>query len=231
MIDFGRAIQHPFEDKDWLVKMLVGAGVSLAPILNFAMVGYSLEVLRNTSRGQDVPLPKWDDLGKYLVDGLKLFVVQLIYTIPILVVFFGITFVGVGFGVAADRMSRSTQDALGAGFSILTLAMSCLAVIYGLLFAVIEPALYIQVARTGQIGAGFNFKEIMAVIRRNTGDYVLVVFVPLVIGCAFSIVFGIIGLVPFVGLCLIFLFVPVALVFAPYIQIVLGHLYGQLIRA
>ena len=213
------------------MKILIGAGVSLVPILNLAMMGYSLEVLRNTARGEDLPLPKWDDFGKHLVDGLKLFVVQLIYAIPILVLVFGITIAGVGFGITADSMSRSTQDAVGIGFSIVTLAFTCLTMVYGLLYAIIEPALYIQVARTGQIGAGFNFKEIMAIIKRNTGDYVVVVLVPLVIGFGFTIVFGIIGIIPFAGLCLVFLLIPVMLVFAPYIQIVFGHLYGQLIRA
>ncbi len=230
MIDFGRAVQHPFEDRDWLVKILIGAGVSLIPILNFAVTGYSLEVLRNSSHNRDVPLPQWDDLGRHFVDGLKLFVVMLVYAIPLFVVIFGISFAGVGFGIVSDRLSRSAQDAAGIVFGILTLTFTCLTLLYGLFYAFIEPALYIQVARTGQISSGFNFKEIKGIIGRNSGDYVLVVLVPLMIGFAFSIVFGVIGLIPFVALCLVFLMIPVMVFLVPYIQIVFGHLYGQLIR-
>lgn len=230
MIDFGRAVQHPFEDRDWFVKILIGAGVSLIPILNFAIMGYSLEVLRNSSHNRDVPLPSWDDLGRHFMDGLKLFVVMLVYSIPLFIIIFGIAITGVGFGLISDRMSQSAQEAVGLGFGILTLAFTCLSFLYGIAYAFIQPALYIQVARTGRIGSGFDFKEIKNTVKRNSGDYVIVVLIPLMIGFAFSIVFGIIGLIPFAGLCLSVLMIPVILFMVPYIEIVFGHLYGQLLR-
>jgi hypothetical protein len=230
MIDFGRAIQHPFEDKDWAVKMLIGAGVSLVPILNFAMNGYALQVQRNTALGQDVPMPRWDDLGKHLTDGLKIFVVQLIYMIPILIITFGLMTMSLVFGVSADSMRGSVRDAVGTGFIVLTLGVTCLLLLYGLVFAFIIPATTIQVARTGQIGSAFNFSEMLALIRRRTGDYVLVVVTPLIISLGFSLVFGVINIIPFVGLCITFILIPLILVINPYVTIVFGHLYGQLMR-
>jgi Protein of unknown function (DUF4013) len=229
MINLGRAVEHPFQDKDWAVKMLIGAGISLVPILNFAMMGYSLAVLRNTARGEDLPLPRWDDLGKHFMDGLILFIVDLIYAIPILVLVGGLTFLGMAFGITSDSMARSTRDALGTGLAVITAGIACLAVIYGLVLAFITPALYIQVARTGQVGPAFHLNEIGALIKRNMGDYIVVVVMPLVIGLAIGVGFTVINVIPFVGLCITFLLIPFILLVTPYIQIVLGHLYGQLI--
>jgi len=230
MIDLGRAIQHPFEDKDWAVKMLVGAGVSLVPILNFAMYGYGLQVQRNTAQGQDVPLPRWDDLGKFMGDGLKILVVQLIYAIPLLVIGFGLMLLSVVFGVGADSMRSNTREALSTGFIVITIALACLIMLYSLVFACIFPATYVQLARTGQIGSAFNFNEILALIKSRTGDYVLVVLAPLVISLGFGLVFGVIGIIPIIGVCVTCLVIPLVLLVNPYLTIVLGHLYGQLMR-
>jgi len=230
MINIGRALQHPFEDKDWAIKLLVGAGVSLVPILNFAMNGYGLEVQRNVARDKDVPLPRWDDLGKYLVDGLKIFIVQLIYAIPFIVVGFGLMLLSVGFGVTADRMGSNMRSAFGTGFIVITLGLTCLILLYGLLFAFIIPATYIQLARTGQIASAFNFAQMLVLIKGRSGDYVLIVLIPVVFGVAFTVFFGAINLIPFVGLCLTFLVIPLFLIINPYITIVFGHLYGQLMR-
>ncbi len=43
MIDIGRAIQHPFQDQNWITKLGIGALVNAVPILNFAGYGYMLE--------------------------------------------------------------------------------------------------------------------------------------------------------------------------------------------
>ena len=231
MINLGRAVEHPFQDKDWAVKILIGAAVSLVPILNFALGGYALAVLRNTARGEDLPLPRWDDLGKHFMDGLILFLVQLIYAIPILVLVGGMLFLGLAFGITADNMARSARNAVGTGFAIITTGVACLSVIYGLALAFITPALYIQVARTGQIGPAFHLNEIGALIKRNSGDYIVVVVAPLVLGLVIGVGFSIINFIPLVGLCFSFLMIPVILLATPYINIVLGHLYGQLIKS
>ena len=230
MIDLGRALDHPFKDKDWPAKMLIGAGIGLVPILNFALNGYSLEVLRNTEHGQDVPLPKWDDLGKHFIEGAKLFVVQLIYSIPILAMVFVLMIIGLGVGLGAERMSSGVRDTVTSGFAIATIALSCLAFLFGLVIAFLTPAMYIQVARTGTIGAAFRFNEMMALVQRNVGDYIVVVLAPVIVGVVLGGVLSVIGLIPFVGLCLMLPLMVVLFLITPYFTIVCGHLYGQLVR-
>jgi hypothetical protein len=230
MIDLGRALDHPLRDSDWATKILIGAGVSLVPILNFAVSGYSLEVLRNTEHGQDVPLPKWDDLGKHFIDGAKLFVVEFIYAIPILALVFVMMVMSLGYGLSAEQVSASTRNTMNSGFTIVILTMSCVSVLYGLIIACLTPAYYIQVARTGTIGSAFRFNEMLAIIKHNPGDYIVVVLLPILVGVVVAVVFSVVSVIPFVGLCLMIPMLVVFFLFTPYIAIVCGHLYGQLVR-
>lgn len=230
MIDLGRSFTHPFEDRDWAVKMLVGAGVQMVPILNFALYGYGLEVTRNTARSQDVPLPKWDDLGKHIVDGLKLFVVQLIYAIPIIAVSLGMAVLGVVFGIGMDDARGSSGEMMTAGFAVLMVSLFCLIFVYGLFYAFITPAYTIQIAHTGEIGSAFRFREMFALIKRRPADYLIVFILPVAVGIVLAIVFSVVLAIPFIGICLYFPMLIVTILAVPYATIITSHWYGQLMR-
>ena len=230
MIDLGRALDHPFRDKDWATKLLIGAGISLVPVLNLAVNGYSLEVLRNTEHGQDVPLPKWDDLGKHFIEGLKLFVAQLVYSIPMLAVIFVMMVMSLGYGWSMGHFSTSARNTMDSGFAIVAFTLSCVCVLYGLLIAFLTPAMYVQVARTGTIGSAFHLNEMLSLIQHNVGDYIVVVLMPLLVGIVIGVVFSIISVIPFVGLCLMVPMMVLLFLVTPYIAVVCGHLYGQLAR-
>lgn len=230
MINIGRAIQHPFEDREWGTKLVLAALISLVPVLNFAMYGYSLDVLRNTADGHDVPLPTWNDLGRLFADGLKLFVVQLVYALPIIVVSLVVAFGSVMIAVVADNSSRSGQDTAGIGITVISLGFSCLSIAYGLVIAFISPALYIQLVRTHSIGACFRLGELWAMIQRNLSDYLIILALTIGLGVAIGVAFTVLFLIPCVGICASFIAIPLAVAFSAYYQIVCGHLYGQLAR-
>jgi hypothetical protein len=52
-MDFVRAIQFPFEDRDWPTKVVVGTLLSLLPFMG---QGYQITVARNVIRGKEDPL-------------------------------------------------------------------------------------------------------------------------------------------------------------------------------
>ncbi len=232
MIDIGRAIQHPFQDRDWATKLLIGAGINLVPVLNFALMGYALDALRNTARGEDVPLPTWQQLGDQFVEGLKLFVVQLVYALPIIVVSLVAAVGTTGLAVMADSGSyrSDSSEVFGLGFTAVWLCFTCVAVLYGLVIAFITPALYIQLARTRSITACLRLGEIWGMAQRNFADYALILILSVGLGIAISVVFTVLAIIPFVGLCVMFLFIPAMILAAPYVTVVAAHLYGQLAR-
>ena len=74
-MDVGKSIGYVFEDKKWTNKLLIGMLVSIVPIVNFALLGWVIDIMRNVSQRQPTPLPEWSDFGEKFVKGAILFVV------------------------------------------------------------------------------------------------------------------------------------------------------------
>ena len=51
-MDIGLSFSYMFEDKDWIKKILIGGLISLIPIVNFAALGYVVQLVRNTRDGR-----------------------------------------------------------------------------------------------------------------------------------------------------------------------------------
>lgn len=226
MIDIGRALQHPFQDQNWLSKLGIGALINIVPILNFAGTGYMVEHTDNVKKGADVPMPTWDNLGNLFMQGLKLVVVFFIYALPIIALSCILTvFAG---GIAAvTQNSDSMSDAAGAGFGIVTLAVSCLSIIYAVFFLYLYPALFIQFARTKDIAPCLRLGEVFAIARKNSGDYIMIFLVLIGISLVFSIIGSVLA-ITVVGLCLL---IPLGLLATPYLNVVIAHLCGQYDRS
>ncbi|MCS7055046.1 MAG: DUF4013 domain-containing protein [Thermoflexales bacterium] len=227
MIDIGRAVQHPTQDQDWPSKLGIGALITLVPILNFALNGYAIEHLKNTSAGLDVPLPTWDNLGDKFTNGLKLFVVTFILALPLVLVACVVTLAGGGLAALANS-NEDIEGAAAAGFSLLALALSCLALIYTLFLVYVSPAVYIQYAKTKEIGACLRVGELLSIARTNTGDYLTIFAVLIGTSIILSLIIGVLNFIPCLGQILS---IVIALVAAPYIAALLAHLCGQYARS
>ena len=46
-----KALTYPFDDKQWASKIGLGALISIIPILNFALLGYVIELMRRVIKG------------------------------------------------------------------------------------------------------------------------------------------------------------------------------------
>ncbi|HEY3290992.1 MAG TPA: DUF4013 domain-containing protein [Anaerolineae bacterium] len=230
MIDAGRAIQHPFEDKDWVSKIAIGSVIALVPVFNFTLNGYMLAVMRNTSRGHDVPLPLWENLTGYLIDGLKMFVVQLMYAIPILALGLGLMVLTFVAGLLTNHFD-SASDAITTVYGLLVTGTGCIVFVYLLAFSFLLPALYIGLARTDEIASALRIHDIVATMRKDFGSYVLVAVTPVLFIILFTFLYMLLGLIPFVNICLSCITYPALFLMVPYFSIVLGHLYGQMMRS
>jgi hypothetical protein len=229
MIDIGRALQHPFQDQNWLSKLGIGALINLVPVLNFAGTGYMVEHTNNVKKGPDVPLPTWDTLGALFMLGLKLVVVFFIYLLPIFALSCVLGFATAGLATVASTVesSESASSAAGAGIGVISLALSCLSILYAVFFVYLYPAIFIQFARTRDIAACLRVGEVFAIARKNSADYILIFLVLIGISLALSIIASILA-ITVVGLCLL---LPLSLVATPYINVVIAHLCGQYDRA
>jgi hypothetical protein len=226
MIDIGRAVQHPFQDQNWVSKLGIGALIGLVPILNFALSGYAVEHLRNTASGQDVPLPTWDNLGEKFVDGLKMFVVTFVLSLPLVLLSCILSVAGGGLA-AVSGDSEAAANAAMAGLGLIGLVIACVSLIYGLLIAYLTPAITIQYAKTKDIGACLRIGELLNIARTNTGDYIMIFLV--IIGVSFAI--GIIASVLFIIPCLGWILgYAIAFLVTAYLAVLIGNLCGQYVR-
>ncbi|MCS6848162.1 MAG: DUF4013 domain-containing protein [Anaerolineae bacterium] len=227
MIDIGRAVQHLTEDQNWPGKLGIGALIALVPILNFSLNGYAIEHLRNTSNGMDVPLPTWDNLGEKFMEGLKLFVVTFILALPVILLSCIATIASGGLA-ALSGDSEAMQSAAAAGAGVIALAVGCIAFIYSLLLTYLSPAIYIQYAKTRDIGACLRIGELLNIARVNSGDYLMIFIVLIGIVIVLSVIVGVLNVIPCLGQILSLV---IAFLAAPYIVVLLGNLCGQYVRS
>lgn len=163
-MDIGYAVSFAFKDPDWLKKLAVGALYTLACIFIIPipiLIGYHLATMRNSLNGAKHPLPSWENAGELFSDGLKFFLVVLIYSLPIMLLY--------GLTIGAVIIAAQNENSPGV---FLNLAQ-CVGFIFSLTLAMIMPAVTLQYVQHNNIGACFNFSEIFAYTRRNLGNVLL----------------------------------------------------------
>ena len=209
-MNFGLAFSFPFQDSKWIEKIVIAALISLIPIIGWlALLGWSVEIGRRVINGEDEVLAPWSDFGGLLVDGLKAFVISLIFSIPLLVIW-------IPYGFIAALIGSTDGDAAGGIIGALSLCFACVSILYSLALLFFIPASYGRLAATGEIGDALNVGELWRMISQNADAYLIVLLGYIVAGFIASL--GVI-------LCVIGVFLTSA-----YAVAVQGHLFGQAYR-
>jgi hypothetical protein len=181
-LDFGRAFQFYFEDPEWVKKTLIGGGLYLAGTIGLVLLGaglllyaivagYAMRVMQRTYAGDPRPMPEWEDYGGLLRDGLKLLALALAY----MAVVFGIPFVLVMIMGAVAGAARS--EALSGLIALVMLLVQLIFLMVGLALALYLPAAIARMTLYQRLGAGFEVKENIALIRRNPSNYAIALLI------------------------------------------------------
>ncbi len=226
-MDFNRAFRYIFDDKDWLSKVALGLLIMMVPILNFAWIGYQIQVIRNVRKNEAVPLPAWgENLGKFFMDGLMVTLANIVYALPIILV----ACLPLAL-MLIPAMASNNQDlfnVLMTGSMIVYFAFFCLLLVYGLVLSFVTPMVQILYAREGTFASCFKLREIFGTITRNAGPFFTVWLVNFGVsagvGLAAGLVGGIIGWIPLLGQLLLFVVGLAGPAYAVYFS---SHTYGQ----
>jgi hypothetical protein len=178
-------LAYMFKDKEWVSKILVGALVGIVPILNFATAGYAVQTTRNIRDDQPPPLPGWSgNVGKFFADGLKLFVIGILYSIPLWILSLIL--------VPLFSSDSGAAQAFGVLIGLVEFVLALLLIFW-------FQGVIVNFANKGTIGSGFELGTIWDVIRKNMGRMLVTVGVAILAGIVVGVVAGILGIIPCIG--------------------------------
>jgi len=213
------ALSYPRDDEDPTRPFLVGSLILFSSfILGLTIIplyGYLLEVLDRGRTGQR-GLPEFGDWETLITDGLKVFVVNLIYTgIPTIV----LSVVG-GLGFFLFLIGGITlQNGNGGGGGVFLLILlvvgllSLVAFVLLLVATLMLPAALARMRVEDDLRAALQVREVFEVAKN--GEYIVAVLLAFVVGFGFSLVGGL--------LLIVLIGIPILL----YGFMIVFHLYGQ----
>ena len=224
-MNIGRALTFFTEDERWVEKTAIGIGVILVSLLTsivlvgllgfLVLLGYSVRLIQNVRDDVHPALPEWNQWGADLGRGLKLFVVQFVWSLPILLTTVPLTIIT---AFLADS-GRSGEELAG----IVSLCTACISLVFGIAYAILQPGFTIAFIKNEMIGDGLQVSNIWNWTLQHIGDVIIVAIVYMVGSSLIMLLGGIVGTI----LCLVGLIVtiPLSILTITYFQ---SHLYGQL---
>ncbi|MBC7101391.1 DUF4013 domain-containing protein [Methanothermobacter tenebrarum] len=218
------AIKYPASDWKKLIILGVFYLLGFLIIPTFFAIGYVFRALKATIAGFD-ELPEFDEWGGMFVDGLKVFVVGLVYMIIPLII------IGVGVFTSLEKLLSSPGaftpygnvivtdlTLLQAGLGIIIIGI-IVAIIFGLLLTI---AIAHMAYNDSEFGAAFRFREILDVISEiGWGKYILWYLAVIIVSCVILFIGSLIlGSIPVLGQILVQLLV------TPYVTLFLYRAIG-----
>ncbi len=213
-IDIGRAFSAPFEDAEWVKKILVGGLISIIPILGIWIIyGYMIEIARRVYNDPQTPgLPEWDDIGGYLARGFFFWAGLFLWALPFILLIVCAVLAMISLGLAIGG-----GVAIGVSLMLLCCLFFPLMMLYSVAAVIGVPVLLGRYAVHGRFAALFEFGEIIAEVRR-------IGVVPLALLSAICYVAAYIGQLG-VAFCFVGVFFT-----GFYGSVVIGHASGQSAR-
>ncbi len=240
--DLKELLGFPFKDVAWKNKFLIGSLVVLVsfviPVVPYlALYGYMMQIMRRVIVEEGEPfLPEWNDWGKLLTDGLKLFGAVFIYMLPIFILLaigFGFMFVLIIAMPLLAEMVNPDSEGAGALFSLMPLASSLVILIvfsatmlFGLALGLIMPAIMGHVVATDDFSAAFRWREWWPVFRTNLSGFLMAQVVVLALSFGINSVLSILYYTIIFCCLLPIILAPVTI----YISVIQGVIYAQAYR-
>ena len=173
-MNINRAISFIFDDQEWLKKIAIGALISLIPIVGgFVLMGWALEITRRIIKNEPETLPEFTDFGELLSKGFKVFVVQLAYFFPIILLFicgYLVSFAGMaGLGQNTDISS----ELLGSSAALVMVCVTCITIPLLFLSGIASQVARGRLADTGMLSQALNLREVVRITKAGLGKYLL----------------------------------------------------------
>jgi len=169
------------------------------------IMGYVMRIYRGVT-----PSPELDNWGGMFIDGIKLFIVELIYAIPVIIIGVVLLFSTI-MAVAAAMATPPINPNAVLGLILADIFVFIIFALVLIIIGIINATAVVRFARTDSFGEAFNFGAIFSHIGRiGLVSYILALI-------AMGIVVGIIELVceliPIIGIIILVIIMPLLVMF------------------
>lgn len=209
------SLRYPSTDLKKVVILGILFLISFLIVPIFLAFGYMFRALKASLAGVE-ELPDFEEWGLMLIDGIKLFIVQLIYMLPAIIIgilsiislwssLWSLTYTA---QVSGSTLTPDMIFGILGGFALLGL------IIAGIYSLVIYPIMAVAIGNMayydGELGAAFRFGEIISTVSQiGWVDLIIWYIVMLIIGFVIAFVASILTIIPIIGwLILVFLIYP-----------------------
>lgn len=232
-MNVGQAFTYVFEDERWVSKLLLGALIMLIPIFGmFAVLGYVVATIRNVLAGAIRPLPEWDNLGEYFVDGLMVIVANLVYALPLIILACVIAVPSLLPILAGEN--EDLMAILGGLSAVVMAAIGCIIFLYSLVLWILSPTIYLQYAVYDSVGACLRFGDVFRFTLDNIGSVLIAQLMMWVgglvvglVGGLISVVVSVLSIIPICGWILGLVIGLLAIPLSVWLLAFQGYVYGQ----
>ena len=189
--------------------------------------GFGVRIMRQTIKGELPSLPGWDNWGELFGDGLRFFVVGLVYGLPVwlpLCCSFAMWMLAVGPVILVEQAQVPEIVGVGGMFIIYGLGFVLMGVasILGLFLGFLSFVAQTRWVAQDSLGSAFEFGEVWRLARAGFSNYLL----------AFAVWYGALFLGSMVASMLMYTIVLACLypflfaVLVAYSPVLMGALYG-----
>ncbi len=197
-MDFTKALTYPFEDPDWVKKLLILLVVGLffiIPVVNIAVAiliaGWEIETALKVKAGDATPLASWDDFGGLFSKGLVPWLGALVHFIPAAIFFCGGYVAPLALGAAAaSSNSDNGSSSLAGAAGLIGICCICVGILAVLAGAVLYFGGYIRYMDRPEFGTFMQFGENFGLVQSNTGDFGMALLFMIGAGLISSVVAG-----------------------------------------
>ena len=206
-VDSGKIIEDSFE---YAKQSLVGKWKTWILLILSCLVfplylGYVIRIYRGAKQS-----PQLDNWGSMFIDGIRLFIIGLIYSLPVLILSFMLF-------ESANMIRSSVNPGTIGGLIIAILVGAIILVIVAISILLIIMMAGVRFARTGTIGEAFNFGAILTHIGKIGWMTYIIALLMILIALVNVIIICLIMnmVIPYTGIILFLILLPFLSLFSP----------------
>lgn len=165
-LDIDTAFKFVFRDKEWVNKVVVAGILYITLIGAIPVMGWALEIQRRAIKGKRSELPEWDDIGEFTIRGFKLFLLGLLWGLPIQIPYLLLFFATIPFLARADSV-----DTFPAPFFYFIFLLQPVVILITFAFQIIFPIITGLLVETNSLLAALSPRRVYALLRANISQF------------------------------------------------------------